>query len=85
MSRKKKSQKTLKTQKTSSLDLHDEKHADVDRLVENFIFLTPVPHDIITGNSSEMQDIVKDVLERNDFKYVVGDINNKGYIRVIGH
>lgn len=67
------------------LDLHREKHQDVDRIVENYIFLTPCPHDIITGNSLEMHNIVKNVLDRHDFKYVLGDINNRGYIRVLGY
>lgn len=51
----------------TTLDLHGLKHQDVDRIVENHVFLTPRPHDIITGNSSEMHQIVKDVLERNGF------------------
>jgi hypothetical protein len=66
------------------LDLHGEKHADVDRLVENYIFLTPCPHDIITGNSAEMHRITKAVLDRHGFRYEIGDVNNKGYLRVIG-
>ena len=69
---------------TTTLDLHEERHRDVDRIVENHIFLTPIPHDIITGNSAEMQKIVKAVLDRHNFTYVIGDFNNKGYIRVIG-
>jgi len=67
----------------TTLDLHGIKHQDVDRIVENHIFLTERPHDIITGNSAEMHLIAKSVLERNGFKYEVGDINNKGYIRVL--
>ena len=67
------------------LDLHGIKHADVERIVENYIFLTKYPHDIITGNSGEMHRIVKSILDENDFRYEVGDINNKGYIRVLGY
>ncbi|NQY67905.1 MAG: hypothetical protein HRT72_09325 [Flavobacteriales bacterium] len=67
------------------LDLHGESHADVDRLVENYVFLTEYPHDIITGNSGEMHRIVKAVLDRHGFKYEIGDNNNKGYIRIIGY
>jgi hypothetical protein len=68
----------------TSLDLHGLKHQEVDRIVENHIFLTPCPHDIITGNSAEMHRIAKAVLERNGFRYEIGDINNKGYLRVLG-
>ena len=80
MSRKKKN----KSPDYTSLDLHGIKHQDVDRIVENHIFLTPVPHNIITGNSGEMMRIAKDVLERNGFQYEIGDFNNKGYLRVLG-
>jgi hypothetical protein len=65
------------------LDLHGIRHNEVDRIVENYIFLTPYPHDIITGNSLEMRRIAKDVLDRHGFKYEIGDVNNKGYLRVI--
>lgn len=68
----------------TTLDLHGIKHQDVDRIVENHIFLTPIPHDIITGNSAEMHRITKSVLDRHGFKYIIGDTNNKGYIRVLG-
>jgi hypothetical protein len=81
MSRRKKKNKAPDN---TALDLHGIKHQDVDRIVENHIFLTPTPHDIITGNSAEMHRITKSVLDRHGFKYIVGDINNKGYIRVVG-
>lgn len=67
------------------LDLHGIKHVDVERIVENYIHLTEYPHDIITGNSEEMHRIVKLVLDEYDFRYEIGDINNKGYIRVLGY
>lgn len=79
MSRKKKNKTPNR-----ELDLHGEKHADVDRLVENYVFLTPYPHYIITGNSAEMHRLAKAVLDRHGFKYEIGDINNKGYLRVLG-
>jgi len=43
---------------TKTLDLHGVKHADVDRLVENFVLLNEPPLTIITGNSQRMQEIV---------------------------
>lgn len=74
-----------KNKEERKLDLHGVKHADVERMVQNYIHLTPYPHDIITGNSAEMHRIVKAVLDEHEFIYEVGDINNKGYIRVLGY
>ena len=51
------------------LDLHGVKHYAVDRLVENFIFLKEPPMKIITGNSTAMQEIVLDVVNRHGFEY----------------
>ena len=67
------------------LDLHGIRHQDVDRIVENYVFMTPYPHDIVTGNSSEMHRLAKEVLDRHEFRYELGDSNNKGYIRVLGY
>lgn len=82
MARRKKNKNVVNAR---TLDLHGMKHAEVDRVVENYVFLTDYPHDIITGNSVEMHNIVKAVLDRHSFRYVVGDMNNKGYVRVLGH
>lgn len=71
-------------EESASLDLHGLKHSEVDRVVENHVFLTPCPHIIITGNSTEMLGIAMRVLDRNNFKYEVGDFSNKGYIKVLG-
>tara|TARA_R110002073_G_C9042586_1_gene543106 strand:+ start:308 stop:508 length:201 start_codon:yes stop_codon:yes gene_type:complete len=43
---------------TKTLDLHGVRHADVERLVENFVLLNEPPLTIITGNSQRMQEIV---------------------------
>ena len=51
------------------LDLHGIRHFQVDRLVENFIFLKEPPMKIITGNSTAMQAIVLDIVKRNGFEY----------------
>lgn len=70
---------------SNDLDLHGVKHIDVDRLVENHIFMTDYPHKIITGNSAEMHRLARNVLDRHGFRYEIGDINNKGYFLVLGH
>ena len=48
------------------LDLHGVRHHDVDRLVENFIYLNQqhVPLRIICGNSHRMILLVKEVTDR---------------------
>lgn len=48
------------------LDLHGARHSDVDRLVENFIYLNQyhVPLKIICGNSMVMIRLVKQVTDR---------------------
>ena len=51
------------------LDLHGVRHRQVDRLVENFIFLNSPPVCIITGCSTIMQALVLDVIKRHEFGY----------------
>ena len=48
------------------LDLHGIKHEEVDRMVENFLFLNQndVPLEIVCGNSQRMIDLVLGVLTR---------------------
>ena len=73
----------LLIRRLKTLDLHGVRHGDVDRLVENFVFLEyPNIVQIITGNSERMKTLVKDVLDRHDFKYTEGDFVNNGYITV---
>lgn len=46
------------------LDLHGVRHADVERLVEDFVVVHEPPFRIITGNSAPMKKLVKSVLDR---------------------
>lgn len=71
-------------EESASLDLHGLKHSEVDRVVEIHVFVTPCPHIIITGDSIKTLNIAMNVLNRNNFRYEVGDFSNKGYIKVIG-
>jgi len=54
---------------TKTLDLHGVRHAEVDRLVENFVLLNSPPLDIITGNSQRMMEIVVNVLVTHDVNF----------------
>ena len=64
------------------INLHGVKHENVEIELENKIFLLDPPCKIITGNSKKMQDIVIKFLKKHDYKYMVGDAWNRGYIMV---
>lgn len=53
----------------NKLDLHGVRHSEVDRLVENFVFLNDTPIRIVTGNSDRMIRLVTDVLDRHSIEY----------------
>jgi hypothetical protein len=67
----------------TTLDLHGVKHQDVEILVEDFVLENHAPLEIITGNSNAMKKLVVDVLVRHDFKYMDGDLWNRGKIIVL--
>jgi len=52
--------------KLKKLDLHGIKHEEVDRMVDNFLFLNQddIPLEIVCGNSQRMIDLVLEVLRR---------------------
>ena len=52
----------------NTLDLHGIRHHEVDRLVENFIFMNQdiLPLKIICGNSQKMIDLVLDVVKKHN-------------------
>ena len=54
------------TAKCAELDLHGVRHSDVDRLVENFVYLNQdeIPLTIICGNSNTMIQLARDVIDR---------------------
>jgi len=71
-------------QKIDDLDLHGLRHGEVDRIVENRVMVSQLPLTIITGYSDKMKSIVKNVLDRHNFKYVDGIPYNHGCIVVTG-
>jgi hypothetical protein len=52
----------------NTLDLHGIRHHEVDRLVENFIFMNQdtLPLKIICGNSQKMIDLVLNVVKKHN-------------------
>ena len=61
--------------KNNTLDLHGVRHHEVDRLVENFIFMNQklLPLRIICGNSHIMIDLVMSVVKRHRITMAVMD------------
>ena len=53
-----------------SLDLHGVRHRDVQDLVDSFIgrYFHILPVEIITGNSADMQEIVKKIVQSYKLK-----------------
>jgi hypothetical protein len=66
----------------STLDLHGIRHHEVDRLVENFIFMNQhlLPLKIICGNSHIMIDLVFAVIKRH--KITVATMDHYGVIDI---
>lgn len=59
----------------STLDLHGIRHHEVDRMVENFIFMNQrlLPLKIICGNSHVMIDLVFAVIKRHNITVATMD------------
>lgn len=72
-----------KIQMNIDLDLHGVKHQDVDIIVEDYVLLNRPPFKIITGHSKTMKELTIAVLERHQYKYQDGVLNNMGCILVI--
>ena len=66
----------------NELDLHNVRHPDVDRIVENYVLMNTTPMNIITGRSDKMKDLVINVLSRYRFQYYIR-YHNAGMITVI--
>jgi hypothetical protein len=68
--------------KNSTLDLHGVRHHEVDRLVENFIFMNQkiLPLKIICGNSQIMIDLVFAVIKRH--KITIAAMEHYGVIHI---
>jgi hypothetical protein len=75
--------KKKKILKNYDLDLHGIKHKDVEVTVEDFILLNKPPFKIITGHSPTMKKLSKSILDKHEYKYQDGFLNNMGCIYVI--
>ena len=50
-----------------TLDLHNKRHSEVERIVEDFLIFNSLPVKIITGNSDKMKQLVIDVVKKFGF------------------
>jgi hypothetical protein len=66
----------------TDLDLHGIKHRDVEIIVEDYILMHKPPFKIITGHSNIMKDLTKTILDKHEYKYQDGVLNNLGCILV---
>lgn len=66
------------------LDLHGMLHVDVPLEVLNFLYIhhESFPVKIITGRSTKMNEIVVDILKKNDYHYDI-PAHNPGEIIVL--
>jgi hypothetical protein len=66
-----------------TLDLHGIQHAAVQCRVEDFIFSQDTPLKVITGNSSRMQELVMQILDRHNFAYHYENDYNLGSLIIV--
>tara|TARA_Y100001973_G_C5171050_1_gene319099 strand:- start:1054 stop:1275 length:222 start_codon:yes stop_codon:yes gene_type:complete len=66
-----------------SLDLHNVLHKDVENKVLSFINWEDPPYKIITGQSSKMQELVKNILSNNDLHWINENFKNYGCLVVL--
>ena len=62
------------------LDLHQVSHENAPILVEDFIInnYRELPVEIITGNSVDMQNILKEIIEKHNLRMTPSHPNNLG-------
>ena len=66
----------------NTLDLHNIRHKDVVRYVEDFLSWEELPVRIITGNSDKMKKLVIGVIKRYKFFCHYENLRNSGCLVV---
>ena len=69
--------------KSQDIDLHGKFYQDIERALEDHFYNNMPPFKIVTGNSVKMKKTVISYLNKNDYKYMSGDLYNQGYIQVL--
>ena len=65
-----------------TLDLHNKRHSEVERIVEDFLVFNPPPVRIITGNSDKMKQLVIAVIKKFGFYCHYENLRNYGSLVV---
>ena len=65
-----------------TLDLHNKRHSEVGRIVEDFLIFNDPPVKIITGNSDRMKQLVIDVVKKFGFYCHYEDLRSSGCLIV---
>mgnify|MGYP001809232319 FL=1 len=65
------------------LDLHGVKHQQVDEVVRSFLNFIDLPCEIITGNSEQMKDIVRNVVDEYEWFCYEKDSYNYGTLTIV--
>lgn len=65
------------------LDLHGVRHHQVDEITRSFLNFIELPCEIITGNSPEMKEIVKKVVQEYEWFCYERDSYNYGALIII--
>lgn len=68
------------------LDLHGKSHYEISNLVDQFIWegmqRGKDEIEIVTGNSDRMREFVIETIKDYNMEYKIGDLWNRGYIRI---
>ena len=65
------------------IDLHGKFYDDIELTLEDHFYNNIPPFKIITGNSSKMKERVLSYLNDQNYKYMLGNLYNQGYIQVL--
>ncbi len=65
------------------IDLHGKFYQDIDQVLEDHFYNNIPTFKIITGNSSKMKKKVISYLNKNDYKYMSGNLYNQGFVHVL--
>ncbi len=66
-----------------TLDLHGVKHHNADEITRSFLNFIELPCEIITGNSEQMKQIVKNVVKEYDWFCYEKDSYNYGTLVIM--
>ena len=66
-----------------TLDLHGVRHHQVDEVVRSFLNFIDLPCQVVTGNSRQMKQIVKNIVEEYEWFCYERDSYNYGTLVIV--